>query len=1274
MSESHTKLNKGTKTGADKAAEHLPALTRAYGRALRAAGRRAATKMRQTQTRALTAASADQTPPNWVPPPPISLIDQNELADDTQAKTANLHRQMLTSSAESALKPFDISFDIRAPTSQAILDAVAARIQGTITSAIEEQINEAITDGYANGYSVDRVARNIISATNQITPVRADMLARTDLNALSNAGSVLAATTADAASTKTWLATEDERTRETHSDADGQTVGINDAFDVGGESAQYPGDPNLSWEESANCFPGETLVVAASFTGGFRRWYDGDLILVETDGQHRLSGTPNHPVLTSTGWKALGDLEHGDYLVCGRLSEEEAGVDPDVDHVPAKIEEIFAALDVVGDARRISGANVDFHGEIPDRQVDVVRTDGLLWNERNASIAEPFTEHHLAATDVYPRGLFPESAPRQVVGGPLHASYGIVGRRTDPGTLLRSRAGHTGDHALGAIAGLNAHLEETQADAATTDLVELGERLLGLACEVSLAKVIKRDVFPFHGFVFNLQVGDEEVYLASGVFAHNCRCTVVFGQPLTASTRAFDEWRDHLWEGSNLSLVASSHADAVTSGGDMTATNRANRDVMVPAGLLEGLVAGETSKIRALAATGDTGLPLSERDRAWDAGEATGRVKKWASSDGSGDPDKIDYGKLGRAYFWQDPAGDGGAKIGDFKLPFADVIGGKLTAVWRGVTAGAQRLSQTQGIDKGSVQKKMSAYYSNAAKAFDDPSIKPPWASGSASVDGERLAAVRTFLADNGADVIEDDELRAIILVAESFASSSKHRYAGSGGKCAICGMAASNKEAHYAAETITASLENFTLLAAAEGGTPWTATLCVAGVPTVDSGIQRLLAVDGGSWLPLPLPLAFMDDSPHADMVTKAPLCGRIDSISPAGNLYQAAGVFFDDSDDPTLRATAATAAAAVGEMRRMGISVDLVDCDVELRPYQNGAVVMDEANDPISDGDDGPGGPATEANYPADIPMPVEAETDDVISMIDPDGDGDDDLEFVMCFDQWVIAGATICPVQALTQATITLVASAFRRETKWNSETDFIGPVLTASAAGLAPELPPAEWFDDPKLEQLTALTVTDEGRVFGHMAPWDGCHTGFPGTCVPPPRSPSNYAGFHLGELVTADGSKVAVGTLTMDTGHAGHRLSADRAMAHYDNTGTAAAFVRAGEDRFGIWVAGSLSARLSAADAQALMASKPSGDWREVFRGKGRDLIGVLQVNMPGFPVPRALTAASLLPDGGDAVQFVESEACVPCQDEVNRELAVLVASVDGIEGLAQLVA
>ena len=79
--------------------------------------------------------------------------------------------------------------------------------------------------------------------------------------------------------------------------------------------------------------------------------------------------------------------------------------------------------------------------------------------------------------------------------------------------------------------------------------------------------------------------------------------------------------------------------------------------------------------------------------------------------------------------------------------------------------------------------------------------------------------------------------------------------------------------------------------------------------------------------------------------------------------------------------------------------------------------------------------------------------------------------------------------------------------------------------------------------------TPITVEDDGRVYGHSAQWDSCHTGFPGRCVPPPKSASEYAGFHLGAIRLEGGETLPVGTLTMDTGHASHGLSAQGAVAH-----------------------------------------------------------------------------------------------------------------------------
>lgn len=53
--------------------------------------------------------------------------------------------------------------------------------------------------------------------------------------------------------TKVWGATDDERTREDHANADGQERAVNEDFEVGGEAASYPRDPRLSARQSVNC-------------------------------------------------------------------------------------------------------------------------------------------------------------------------------------------------------------------------------------------------------------------------------------------------------------------------------------------------------------------------------------------------------------------------------------------------------------------------------------------------------------------------------------------------------------------------------------------------------------------------------------------------------------------------------------------------------------------------------------------------------------------------------------------------------------------------------------------------------------------------------------------------------------------------------------------------------------------------------------------------------------------------------------------------------------
>jgi hypothetical protein len=184
------------------------------------------------------------------------------------------------------------------------------------------------------------------------------------------------------------------------------------------------------------------------------------------------------------------------------------------------------------------------------------------------------------------------------------------------------------------------------------------------------------------------------------------------------------------------------------------------------------------------------------------------------------------------------------------------------------------------------------------------------------------------------------------------------------------------------------------------------------------------------------------------------------------------------------------------------------------------------------------------------------------------------------------------------------------------------------------------PPLEWFENPKLRKATPLTILDDGRVFGHIAAWHVDHIGMSfGT--KPPRSRSQYAYFHTGTLKTEEGVQMPVGQLTLAGGHAGLEADAAAAVKHYDDTASAFADVHAGEDAFGIWVAGALRPGTTPEQIRAARASAPSGDWRPI---NGRlELVAVCQVNVPGFPIARARVAS------GQVLALVAAGASVLAQ-------------------------
>lgn len=403
-----------------------------------------------------------------------------------------------------------------------------------------------------------------------------------------------------------------------------------------------------------------------------------------------------------------------------------------------------------------------------------------------------------------------------------------------------------------------------------------------------------------------------------------------------------------------------------------------------------------------------------------------------------------------------------------------------------------------------------------------------------------------------------------------------------------------------------------------------WHGTITLENVMTGDA---RLIEKNALRWATLPIPLRYAaaDIGGHDGAV----VVGGITKLTRNGNKIDAEGYFDMESDDGR------EAARQVDKQQTNGVSVDLDEVSFEIRVAKE---LMDEMDSLFMEPEDG------EA-------QPVETDSEGRVTVLEINADDE-----VMVTTDARVRAATIVAIPAFEEARIALdeplaigdPAPADAAKGKMPNgdpcsctegdpdydpdcdcsqaeEPDDAPPSSSAAdtialAASGFPLTPPQEWFSNPQLSGPTPLTVTDDGRVFGHLAAWGTCHAAYQGQCVTPPASDSNYAYFRVGSIITAEGSEIPVGHITLDTFHAGRTLSAADTIAHYEHTGRTVADVAAGDDEHGIWIAGALRPTVTDEQLRVLRSSPLSGDWRRV--GSSLELVAALAVNVPGFPIPR----------------------------------------------------
>lgn len=144
------------------------------------------------------------------------------------------------------------AFDVSEPRVVRFIEGRAQRFARRVNETTWDQLKASLAAGVAAGESIDDLADRVESVMGARINSSAETIARTEVIGASNGGTLEAWRQSEVVEGKQWLSALDDRVRDTHRDAHGQTVGLDEDFEVGDATGPGPGLMGAA-EEDVNC-------------------------------------------------------------------------------------------------------------------------------------------------------------------------------------------------------------------------------------------------------------------------------------------------------------------------------------------------------------------------------------------------------------------------------------------------------------------------------------------------------------------------------------------------------------------------------------------------------------------------------------------------------------------------------------------------------------------------------------------------------------------------------------------------------------------------------------------------------------------------------------------------------------------------------------------------------------------------------------------------------------------------------------------------------------
>ena len=181
-----------------------------------------------------------------------------------------------------------------------------------------------------------------------------------------------------------------------------------------------------------NCLVPGGSILAEGVMAHTSREYNGPVITLETSTGNRITVTPNHPILTTSGFVPATRLQKGQEIIeATRKYRFLLGQAPNDINIPTPVEDIgHSIVDSGGGASVcVESTSEQFHGDgVTNGKVKIILSKGFIKNKLNSLRSKPIRKPRFPSTH-FRRGSFFTKCPLfQIFQRTLGPSHGIVSR------------------------------------------------------------------------------------------------------------------------------------------------------------------------------------------------------------------------------------------------------------------------------------------------------------------------------------------------------------------------------------------------------------------------------------------------------------------------------------------------------------------------------------------------------------------------------------------------------------------------------------------------------------------------------------------------------------------------------------------------------------------------------------------------------------------------------------------------------------------------------